>query len=288
MKTHLKSFGLLGALLLGLTTASLPAQVLVVTAGAVSTNAGAKLKFVNGTNYTVGSGFSQALTYQRFANRYGTNYYYGTSNLLFQALSVKTNSDISAAFGSYIVCQIMSVTGPAGGVLTFWEQGAKFPTYDFPVNGAFVTGKNRFILSNLENGAGSPGGDPFGNIRGRRFTVNKLGDYLVTFKLYDASLNNLAFDGPIHTPSDPLTIKFSAGVDIGATSLVTSNDVAVLTFKQGGLTNLYVEAAPTIAGTWTTIGGPFTNISSSNLVTMTFTNTPGLPTVFYRLRGIAP
>ena len=38
-----------------------------------------------------------------------------------------------AAIGSYIVCEVLSVSGPAGGVLSFWEQGWRTPTYQFPV-----------------------------------------------------------------------------------------------------------------------------------------------------------
>ena len=65
--------------------------------------------------------------------------------------------------------------------------------------------KTGFEVGNLENGAGSPGGDPFGSISGRRFTVNKAGEYLVTFQLYDISKNHPTdLNSPIHTPSDPL------------------------------------------------------------------------------------
>jgi hypothetical protein len=290
MKTYLKSFGLLSAMLLGLNTSSLQAQLLPVTAGAMSTNAGSKLAFVNGTSYAASSGFVLPFTYQRFANRYYTNFYYGTSNLLFQAISVKTNPATSAALGSYIVCQIMSVTGPTGGVLTFWEQGAKWPTFQFPVNGLFATGKNRFILSNIETGAGRPDGDPFGNIRGRRWTVNKAGEYLVTFRLYDTSENNPAAEGPIHLPSDPLTVKFKTGVALSIAGFALSNNVSTVTFNQTGLTNLFVEASTNLApGSWTVVDGPYTNFpTGTNLTVRLFTNTPTISSMFYRLSGVAP
>jgi hypothetical protein len=290
MKTQLKSFGLLSAMLLGLTTGNLHAQLFPVTAGAVSTNVGAKLKFVNGTNYAASSGFALPLAYQRFANRYYTNFYYGTSNLLFQAISVKTNPATAAAFGSYLVCQIMSVTGPSGGVLTFWEQGAKWPTYEFPVNGAFVTGKNRIILSNVETGAGRSDGDPFGNLRGRRWSVNKAGEYLVTFRLYDTSENHPTTAAPIHLPSDPLTVKFKTDVVLNIAKLALSNGVSTVAFNQTGLTNLFVEASTNLApGSWTVVDGPYTNFPTGTNLTVTLvTNAPSVSSMFFRLRAIAP
>ena len=285
MKTYSKTYSLVGAVLLALSVGSLRAQLLPVDAGAVSTNTGSKLAFVNGASYSASSGYVHPFTYQRFANRYFTNVLYGTSNFLFRALSSSNAS--SAAVGSYIACQIVSVTGPAGGVLSFWEQGAKWPTYQFPVNGAYATGKNRFILSNCETGAGRPDGDPVGSILGRRFTVNKPGEYAVTFKLYDTSENHPLLKGPIHAPSDPLTIKFKTGVDMNITSFSTSNDVARLTYKQGWLTNMVVEANTNLtSGSWVAVAGPFA--TTPTLTTNLFTNSPGTLAIFYRLRGTEP
>ena len=290
MKTLIKCCCLLGALSLGLPVDSLHAQSFV-TVGAVSTNTGAQLKFVNGTNYELSSGYVQPLTYQRFTNRFGGSYCYNSTNLFFQVISATTNASLPvAAFGSYIVCQITAVTGPAGGVLSFWEQGSGWPTYQFPVGGTYATDKSRFILSNLENGAGTPGGDPWGSIRGRRFSVNKAGEYLVTFQLYDTSKNHpTATNAPIHAVSDPLVVKFATGVDLNTTRIVKTNNVVTLSFKQGGLTNLYVEAATDLQGTWTPVAGPFTNAPiGTNVTTMQFTNSPATPSVFYRLHGATP
>ncbi len=84
MKIFVKSCPLLAALLLGLPASPLPAQTLV-TCGAVSTNVGAKLAFVNGANLLAGSGFSQPLVYQRFTNHFtgpGGNYCYSSGILV--------------------------------------------------------------------------------------------------------------------------------------------------------------------------------------------------------------
>src|SRR5258708_3251464 len=111
MKNHVKPHFLLGPALLALTAGPLPAPILTVDWGAVSTNAGAKLKFVNGGNYSATTtGFVQPLTFQRISSRYGTNTVYCSTNLQFMALSAKTNPATAAAIGSYVACQVMSVS----------------------------------------------------------------------------------------------------------------------------------------------------------------------------------
>lgn len=288
MKTYVKSHCLLGVFLLALSAGTLRAQLTTINCGAVSTNASTKLLFANGTNFTLGSGFVQPILYQRVTNRFGTNNYFSTTNLLFQSLSIKTNPATSAALGAHLACQVISVSGPPGGVLSFWEQGAGWPTYDFPVGGIYTSGKNRFLLSNCENGAGRPDGDPFGNVRGRRFTVNKPGDYFVTFKLYDISKNHPTLAAtPVHAPSDPLTIKFTTSVDLGITQILLTNNVATLTFKQGQMTNLFVEASTNLdSPNWKVVSGPFATAPS--LTTISVTNLPATKSVYYRLRGVLP
>src|ERR1700712_4828567 len=64
MKNHVKPYFLLGAALLGLAAGTMQAQILGVDCGAVSTNAGAKLKFINGANYSSTGSFVAPLTYQ--------------------------------------------------------------------------------------------------------------------------------------------------------------------------------------------------------------------------------
>lgn len=294
MKTFVKSYCLLGAVLLGLNAGLLNAQISYVTCGAVSTNVGAKLLFVNGTNYAASSGYVQPLTYQRFTNHFtgsGGAYCYVSSNLVLQALSVQTNPAAAAAFGSYIGCKILSVTGPAGGVFAFWESAAGWPTYQFPVGGVFDPAKSMIEVGNIESGAGTPGGDTFGSMAHRRFSVNKAGEYLVTFQLYDLSKNHPTdTNSPIQVASDPLTIKFASGVDLQTTRFANTNGVVTMTFKQSGLTNLFVETATNLTGTWVPVAGPFTSAPplGTNTTVMKFTNSPTVSQVFYRLHGPTP
>ena len=158
MKTLVKSYCLLGAALLALNAGTLNAQIQFVTCGAVSTNVGAKLLFVNGTNFASSSNYAHLLTFQRFTNHFtgaDGNYRYCSTTLIFQALSVKTNPAVAAAFGSYIGCKILSVTGPSNGVFSVWESRAGWPTYQFPVGGVYDPAKSMIEVGNIELGAGN-------------------------------------------------------------------------------------------------------------------------------------
>lgn len=286
MNDSFKSSRLLCAVLLGAACLHAQGQVLPITCGAVSTNTSAPLQFANGDLYAASSGFVQPLVYQRIANRYGTNNHYITTNLLFTAISAVTNSETSAAIGSYLVCRVASVSGPPGGVLYFWEQGNGRPTYQFPVGETVPEGKDRFIVSNCESGAGRPDGDPFGRIRGRRFSVNKAGEYTVAFQLLDASENHPTLVGtPIHAPSELLVMKFATAVDLGITSLDLTSGAASLVYKQGLLTNMFVEVSTNLMS-WQPVAGPFTN--APPLTTNLFAVDPAVPSVYFRLRGDLP
>ena len=286
MKPQLKS--LLCVLSILLTAGPIRAQFLTVTAGAESSAPGSKLTFVNGPAFSATSGFFQPLVYTLVTNFVLTNVIYSTTNLQFWSLS-NTNAG-GPATGAHIVCEVLSVTGPAGGVLTFWEQGWRTTTYSFTVGASPVVGSNRFDVSDLALGAGQPDGDPAGRIPLRRFTVNVPGEYLATFKLYDTSINTPAA-GAMHTPSDPVTIKFVTGLDLALTRIVRNptNAVETLTFKQSALTNVFVEANTNLAiNAWLPVAGPFASAPAlNNTTTLSFTN-PQIASRYYRLRAETP
>lgn len=286
MNTRLKSWALLCAAMLCAAPAA-QAQFQTINAGAVGTNANDKLAFVNGASFNVESGYALPLVYTSITNFASTNAIYSSTNLQFWSLSA-TNPSGSAAIGSYIVCEILSVTGPSGGILSYWEQNWRTPTYHFPVGEPPVGGSNRFDVSDISLGAGLGDGDPVGRIPTRRFTVNKAGEYFMTVKLFDVSTNTAAW-GPVHVSSDPLTIRFTTTVDLAMTRIRLSNEVATLTFKQSGLTNVYVEANTnlTASADWLAIAGPFTNAPAfTNATTLNVTNSALAR--FFRLRAETP
>jgi hypothetical protein len=292
MKTPMKSLGLLCTMASWLAVAPVQAQLNQLTVGAVSTNLNSKLMFANGVAYDVSSGYTQPLIYTLVSNLVqlrgvisDIKGYYNTTNFALYALS-STNTK-SAAPGSYIVCEIVSVTGPTNATFAFWEQGAKEPTYSYRTGAP--TGSNRFDVTDIASGGGLPYGDPIGAIPGRRFTADKPGEYMVGFKLYDTSANSLTM-GPVHAPSDVLTVKFKTAVETAITRIAMTNSVATLTLNQGGLTNLFVEASPGVTPpAWTTLAGPFPNAPiGGNTSTLRVTNAATMPSRYFRLRGTGP
>jgi hypothetical protein len=287
MNKRVKLTGWLGAVALALTTGQLHAQFDQVSAGAASPSLNSKLLFANGGSYASTSGYSHLLVYTIVTNFSVTNIVYSTTNLQFFCLS-KTNAG-GPAMGSYVVAEVLSVTGPVGGTLSFWEQGWRTPTYHFPVGVPPVVNSNRFDVSDISSTAGLADGDPVGRIPTRRFTANKAGDYFLTVKLLDLSTNT-SLAGPVHTESDPLTIKFTTGLDMGFSRFVVStnnvtNRVTTITFRQSGLTNMFLDATTDLSN-WVAIRGPFTSAPALHQTTaFAFTNRPPTNAVFYRLRG---
>lgn len=286
----MKTLALLVTALLGLATAPLQAQFSAVNAGAASSSPGAKLLFVNGAAFDAGSGYAHPLIYTLVTNFSLTNVIYSSTNLQFWALSNQVAG--GAAIGSYIVCEVLSVSGPEGAVLSFWEQGWRTPTYQFPVGAPPVGGSNRFDVSDIATGAGLVDGDPAGKIPLRRFTVNLPGEYAMTFQLFDTSTNTPA-GGAMHTPSDPLTIRFATTLDLGFTRiarLTNAPGALALTFKQSALANVVVEAKTNLTQEgWTTISGPYPSAPAfNNTTTLNVTNPAVISAQFYRLRGDAP
>lgn len=289
MKSRVKIL-LLCLALLGSTGVCLRAQFDTVTAGAMSTNQDAKLTFVNGPAFDTNSGYVHKLVYTIVTNFSLTNVIYSTTNLQFWALSNQVPG--GSAIGSYIVCEVLAVSGPPGGVLSFWEQGWRTPTFHFPVGVSPIVGSNRFDVSDIATGAGQVDGNPVGRIPVRRFTVNTPGNYYMTCKLFDTSTNTPA-GGPKHIPSDPITIQFSTGFDLAITRIAQNTNVPgafSLTFRQSALTNVFLEARTNPAvGNWTSVAGPFTNAPAlNNPTTLNVTNPAAMAGQFYRLRGVAP
>jgi hypothetical protein len=155
--------------------------------------------------------------------------------------------------GSYIVAEIDSVQGPLGGEFAFWETNSiASPAVSIPTGTTDST--FRFALSEAALGAGSPGGDAFGHIHGRRFTVSKPGLYSVGFRAYDLSANG-PNGGPIESPSDILHFYFQGGVSI--THLEPDVDHAHVTFGAMGGYSWQVQTTTNLSNPqWENVSDP--------------------------------
>ncbi len=193
---------------------SLCAQHGHLNSGALGQNQGDALQFVNGADFAADSGYTKVLNGTTTGTYAG--YYEGAITLTaVHALSGTDSQGIpyvadprASALGSFLQTGIVSVTGPDGGSFQFWEGGATAPTFSYASGYAAAT-PDLFALSDASAGAGTPGGDPYGHLHGRRFTTTTPGEYRVGFQLFDTSANGVG-GGPIHTSSEVLTISFTA------------------------------------------------------------------------------
>jgi len=205
MKTNFRRKWSLAVLTLGLGLAGsgVQAQHGHLNAGATSTSQGSQLYFANGAAFVNTSGFVQTMNYSNSGSYAG---YYNSGPTITALAQTTANGGTphpaAAAFGSFLKLRLETVvSGPAGGVFSFWDSSQTSPTLSLNVAQTEPLG-NLFDLSNAALGAGNPGADPYGHLHGRRFTTTEVGDYLVGFRIVDAT--------GYHSDSDLFLMTFRA------------------------------------------------------------------------------
>lgn len=249
-----------------------------LNAGATAQVDGAQLAFENGSDFSTNSLYVKSLLFAT-SGKY-SNYFQGNITLTSLHATDAFGDPVpgASAPGAFIIAEIVSVEGPSGGEFGFWETNSTTaPTFAIPSgtqNRAYS-----FELSEAALGAGTPGGDPFGHIHGRRFTATVPGLYTVGFRLLDTSTNGTN-GGPIHTPSDVLHVYFQAGYTI-ANLEQTTNGVSIQ-FGAGSESNFVIQHSDGLSPTnsWTDLQ---TIPGGDNLVAYTHENASG-KSGFYRLR----
>ena len=220
-----------------------------INIGSVGVNQNDPLIFDNTAIFEVATNYVKTLTLTTSGTYSG--YYQG--NITFTALAgtvAHAGPVLKApAFGSQIYAQLAAVTGPAGGVFSFWDTGATNPTLGL-VSGS--AGTNTWLLSEND---GLPGSDPYGHFHGRRFTATKPGIYTVSFRALDFSTNGTN-GGAIHTPSQVMQVYFEAGVNVK--HIEPDVDHTHVTFAAPIGKTWVVEASASVAtdAVWTTISAP--------------------------------
>ncbi len=214
--------------------------------GATGTNQNDQLIWANGAIFAAESGFVRTMTYTnggRFSNSYN-------QNISLTALPQTTANGgpvaNAPAPGSFIVAEIVSVSGPEGGAFQFWETNSADGVPGLSVPTGTTAGTARFDLSDKTRGAGTAGGDPFGHIHNRRMGLSKAGRYTVGFRAVDISTNGQN-GGPIHRPSEVLLITFEGLTSIA--QFAKSGDIMNLTFKAEPDTRYEVEYSDDLSAT---------------------------------------
>lgn len=243
--------------------------------GATTPTPDAPLIFANRDIFETATNYVKTLTLATTGTYAG--YYQGNITLTgLAATEVHAGpEDFAAALGTQIHVQLVAVTGPVGGVFSFWEAGATSPTINL-TNGASLT--NTFRISEND---GTPGSDPYGHIHGRRFTATLPGIYTVSFRALDFSTNG-PNGGPIHQPSAVVKIYFQAGVNLKA--IAPAGNQTRITFAAPAGKNWEIEASDSLPpnAIWNAVGTPVAGDDYFHEVTDA---TPVIGTRFYRSRG---
>lgn len=246
--------------------------------GAESRTQGAKLIFANGAAFATNSAYVKTLL---LATNGVYNGYY-QANITLTALPVTPElgglDPQAASLGTFIQAQISRVEGPPGGAFAFWDTGATTPTI------SIASGQTSTNLYRLTESDGSPGSDPYGHIHGRRLTANLPGIYKVTFAAFDTSTNGIN-GGPIHTPADPVTIYFQAGINLFDVMLAEDGAHVRVGAMLGS--TYQVESTDSIvqSAIWESVGDP---IIGNDLLAEVIDPRPRAGQRFYRVRIIGP
>ena len=244
--------------------------------GAAGLTNGAPLQFLNSTEFVTDTGF--------VANLCSTNtgpcasQFEGAIPLVAVAATAANGGPVTnhAACGSCLEFEMVSLAGPAGARLGFWEAGDGEPRFSVPTGA--VAGTNRFRLS---QSGGAPGDDPFGGVQGRRFAVSQPGLYCLGFRVVDTSTNGPG-GGPIHAPSEVYAVYLQAGLTLAS----LSREGQSVTGRFGGVPGrrFYLERASALVlpSPWQTVAGPLAG--TNRLQTLTDPNATDVQG-YYRLRA---
>jgi hypothetical protein len=173
--------------------------------GAGGIGQGDPLIWANGADFIDASGYVKTLEFAA-TGRYAGSYQGGITLTALPATPAHAGPDPDApALGSHIHFQMACLDGPTGGAFQFWDATGTAPAESLAPG---QSGTNFWVLSENEGAAGT---DPYGHFHGRRFTATRPGVYKIAFTAFDLSVNG-AGGGPIHMPSESLTVAFQAGV----------------------------------------------------------------------------
>jgi hypothetical protein len=245
--------------LLSILLASMPvAQIACahdhLAAGATSNTNGATLIFQNDGDFGGDAGYVFNLEEGTTNDAY-FGYYY-TGDLVFVALAATLDNGGpepgAAALGTFIQVKLLSVEGPQGATLGFWEtsqDGVDSTNLTWSVPVPLNNGTNLIFVT---EGTGSAGSDPYGHIHGRIYSFDKPGLYKVTWQFVDTSTNG-PNGGPLDLPSAPFFLYYQADLTTGSIDFMTNS--ANVTFAApsnipdsgvGPATNYELQSSPSI------------------------------------------
>jgi hypothetical protein len=195
----------------------------------------------------------------------------------------------AAGLGSRIAAQLLSVDGPTGAHLGFWEtlvDEVDSTNLTWSVTVPYTGGTNLILVTQSPS---QPKADPYGHLHGRIYSVDQPGFYTTTWRFVDASTNGPG-GGPVQSPSAPFPLFFQADLTIAGIRKSSENVEVIFAAPSnipdsgiGPATQYTLETAPSLAtnAVWKTVGA--TVSGDDHLHTNTVT-APVAPQ-FFRLRS---
>ena len=198
--------------------------------------------------------------FSNYAPNFPGGYY--ANELTFSAES----NVLDPADGANPVIEIISITGPAGGVFSFWETDQTSPTWSRPTGWTSASPAVPAMIPTTIGGNN--------HIHGRVLTTNIAGTFSITYRALDA--NNQ------YQPSMPSTLTFQSLPPPQLQITAQAGNVA-LSFKSRLNLNYDLQSSTTLApGSWATVEGLFPIEGDGNDVEVQ-DPIAGRPRVFYRL-----
>lgn len=185
------------------------AQHLHLNVGASRPQKGVPLSFINGNVFSTNAAWFLPMPLQTNGLHNGL---YRAGSLTLTVLPATPDNGgpdpWRPAPGSRIVAEVVSLEGPPGGEIAFWDSDgvAESDSITFRVPVGATNGTWRFTLS---EGDGTPGSDPYGHIHGRYFTTTVPGLYTLGIRAVDVS-TSAPDGGPWHGPSPVLQLYLQA------------------------------------------------------------------------------
>jgi len=220
---------------------------------------------LNTSRLSINGNLSQNATYFPLGEAPSLDLYAFPGGTYASELTFSAFDNIDSPPGNALVrMKLLSVAGPAGGTLSFWEAGSASATWTRAAGWATTTGDEPSLAAS-EDETG------YGHIHGRVFTAGKPGVYDATFQAVD-SLGN-------YTASLPFVVRFTALAPPALAVGLQGANVRLSFTGRAGLTYDVQSSTTLQPGSWSTVdtldgtGGVLEFVEPRN----------NRPKVFYRI-----
>jgi hypothetical protein len=176
------------------------------------------------------------------------------------------NTVLEPADGADPIFEILSVTGPEGGIFSFWEVGQTSPAWSLPSGWTSASSTVPALIPVWLGGEN--------HVHGRVLTSNKAGNFSITYRAYDGN--------GIYEASSPKTLTFQV-LDPPPLQISAHNGNVLISFQSRNLLSYDLQSSTTLASdSWATVEG-LEPISGDGTVLNIQDPLNGRPKVFYRL-----